>query len=65
MIKYIKKIFNSYDDTERCLDDIIQLYRDNNLTESNLKFVRNKYPNELHSWKRDSGVIKFRMYNWI
>jgi len=65
-MKILKKIFNKYGDTEKCVDDIIQLFKDNNLTEDNLKFVRNKYPDELHSWKRnDNRIIKIVMYNWI
>ena len=64
MIKLLKKIFDKYGDTEKCVDDIIQLSKDN-LTEDNLKFVRNKYPDELHSWKKENGIIKFRMYNWV
>jgi len=65
MNKLLKKIFDKYGDTEKCVNDIIQLHKDNNFTESNLEFVRSKYPDELHSWKKEDGVIKFRMYNWI
>lgn len=55
-----KRLFGN--PTRDCLDDIVQLSNDNNLTDDNLNFIRNKYPNELHSWVRGKKVVKIRMY---
>jgi len=61
----MKKIFNSIfgNPTMDCFEEIRQLIADENLTSEHLNFIRNKYPNELHSWKFDERVTKIVMYN--
>lgn len=67
MANWLKSVFGSNSTTD-CLEEIKQLSDDQNLTDNHLNFIRSKYPNELHSWKREKifdgrKLIKIRMYN--
>ena len=60
-MKWLKNILGN--PTLECVEEIRQLIADNNLTNNHLNFIRNKYPNELHSWRRNGRLFKIRMYN--
>ena len=49
-------------DTEKCMKEIKKLSDDDNLLDIHLEHIRRKYPNELHSWKRELNKVKIVMY---
>lgn len=61
MKKLLEAIFG--ENMLKCMDEIRQLRYEKKMTDENLSFIQNKYPNELHSWEREGKSIKLKMYN--